>query len=276
MANIITEKEWVYWTHTCEVVQGCTPISEGCTHCWAKGMAHRFKRDFSRITVHLDRLERVVKGKPGKVISLWNDLYHEELSMDQHNEIFEIIFKNPWHTFLALTKRPSFIQAGIDGFGKPHLYPYNLWIGTTAENKERADERISELLNCSSPNLFLSLEPLLGPVDLGRYLPLLCCNGRECGCRGEPINPPPYPAWVIVGCETGPKRRPCNPEWIHSIVKQCKAGGVPCFVKAVNIDGKVLKKWDDPAFPDDLKVREFPCCTAFEVDEDAEREEHHG
>ena len=237
--NVATEKEWVYWTHTCTVIEGCTPVSEGCVHCWAKAMAHRFKRDFSKITVHLDRLERVAKGKKRKVISLWNDVYHEDVSFQQHMAIFEVIQQNQQHTFLILTKRPSRMVIPVDTFypsRTPYLdYPANTWIGTTVENQEQ-DKRISKLFKCRTVNRFLSLEPLLGPVDLD-------------GC---------LPSWVIVGCETGPYRRPCDPEWIRSIVQQCRAADVPCFVKAVNIEGKVLKDWNKPAFPDDLKVREFP------------------
>lgn len=248
MFNVPQDKidKGIYWSHGCNVVEGCTPISEGCDNCWAAAMAHQYKRDFSKITVHLDRLERVAKGKKSKVISIWNDWCHEQLSTDQHNGILQIIDDNPQHVFLGLTKRPAFILPHIDPVGVPRLpYPPNFWVGITAENQELYDHREPRLTECGSPNLFLSMEPLLEPVDLVFDI-------------YSKIDAPNPISWVVVGCETGPNRRPCDPVWIRSIVTQCVQRQTPCFVKAVNIDGKVLKDWDKPGFPDDLKVREFP------------------
>lgn len=267
----------IYWSHGCTVVEGCTPVSEGCDNCWAAAMAHQYKRDFSKVAVHLDRLERVVKGKPGKLISLWNDLCHEQLSMQQHNQIMSIIDDNQQHTFLALTKRPSFILPQLKANGEHLPYPPNLWLGTTAENQELADIRIPELLKCGSPKLFLSLEPLLGPIDIS-FVGCPSCGVskqnwfpnyqfcKNCGLEVH-IDNLAQIKWTVVGCETGPNCRLCDPEWIRSIVQQCQAADVPCFVKAVNVDGKVLKDWNKPGFPNDLKVRDFPQCTAFEVEE---------
>lgn len=245
----------IWWSHGCTVIEGCTPVSEGCDNCWAAAMAHQYKRDFSKVTVHLDRLERVVKGKPGKVISLWNDWCHEQISVNQHNRLLQIIDENPQHIFLGLTKRPAFILPHIDPAGAPRLpFPSKLWIGVTAENQYQYDHREPRLISWGSSNLFLSLEPLFEQIDLVFDL------------YSKTDSPNPI-SWVVVGCETGPNRRPCDPEWIRSVVRQCYCAEVACFVKAVNIDGKVLKDWDKPAFPDDLKVRDFPSCTAFEVDE---------
>lgn len=240
----------IYWSHGCTVIEGCTPVSAGCENCWAKGMAHQYKRDFSRVSVHLDRLERVVKGKPGKVISLWNDWCHEEVSTNEHNKILRIIDANPQHIFLGLTKRPAFILPPTEPFLNhlPLSFPPNLWLGTTAENQEWADKRIPELLKCGSSKLFLSLEPLLGPIDIydNDWLWIKDPNANVV-------------SWIIVGCETGPKRRPCDPEWIRSVVRQCHCAEVACWVKAINIDGKVIRHWKDwPAEYEDLKVREFP------------------
>lgn len=249
----------IYWSHGCTAIEGCTPVSEGCEHCWAAAMAHQYKRDFSKVSVHLDRLERVVRGKPGKVISLWNDWCHEQISTEQHNELLRIIDDNPQHVFLGLTKRPSFILPPTEPFlpDLPVSFPSNFWVGTTAENQELAYIRIPELLKCDNPNLFLSLEPLLGPITFPKVqVPFFKWATA------------PGISWCIVGCETGPNRRPCDPEWIRQIVQECQEADVPCFVKAVNINGRVLKYWNDPDFPDDLKVRKFPC--AFEVDEDAD------
>ena len=61
--------------------------------------------------------------------------------------------------------------------------------------------------------------------------------------------------WVVVGCESGPSRRPCELEWVRSVVEQCAAAGVKCFVKQLDLDGRVSH---DPAEWPDWAVREYP------------------
>lgn len=139
--------------------------------------------------------------------------------------------------FLLLTKRPENIrrfwpQVGLPDAGVPgtlgrHIRFDNIWIGTSVENQEQADIRVPELLKCRdlSPVLFLSCEPLLGPVflsDLERE--------EEDGegfdwLSGDDIN------WVIAGGESGPKARPMHPDWARSLRDQCDAAGVPFFFK---------------------------------------------
>lgn len=145
--------------------------------------------------------------------------------------------------------------------------PSNLWMGTSVENQAAADERIPHLRYVPAVVRFLSVEPLLGPVD---DLPLAGID------------------WVIVGGESGPKARPCDVSWIRSIRDQCKAAGVPCFVKQLGAhvrdlgamaahsfepeecwpagtkqDGTTIlladkKGGDWSEWPEDLRVREFP------------------
>jgi protein gp37 len=132
----------------------------------------------------------------------------------------------------------------------------NVWLGTSVEDQRAADERIPHLLQTPAAVRFLSVEPLLGPVDL---------------------DAPGYD-WVIVGGESGPGARPCDVAWIRSIVEQCKAAGVPAFVKQMGArlieadgcgmhrlpDGRYRiplrdPKGGDPAeWPEDLRVRQFP------------------
>jgi hypothetical protein len=115
--------------------------------------------------------------------------------------------------------------------------PANVWLGTSVEDQQRADERIPELLKCPAKIRFLSAEPLLGPIDLKRInMPITDTldvlrgerfdGGTGCICEGtESID------WVIAGGESGPNSRPCNVAWIRSIVEQCKAAGVKVFCK---------------------------------------------
>lgn len=169
----------------------------------------------------------------------------------------------------------------------------NLWLGTSVENQAAADERIPHLLRTPAAVRFLSCEPLLGPVDLDRAV----FNGQSQGLESEGI--PGHLAvevaatfkrldglhWCIVGGESGHGARPFHVEWARSLVKQCKAAGVACFVKQLGsnyadenngICGKATK-WphdvlpsgpfkrladakggDIEEFPADLRVREFP------------------
>jgi protein gp37 len=109
----------------------------------------------------------------------------------------------------------------------------NFWIGTSVENQEQADRRIPELLRIPAAVRFLSVEPLLGAVDL--YPAWLCpkCahhHGRfyDCDlCRGHSIGID----WVIVGGESGPNARPMHPDWARAIRDECVAAGVPFFFK---------------------------------------------
>jgi protein gp37 len=119
----------------------------------------------------------------------------------------------------------------------------NLWAGVTAENQERADERIPFLLKTPAAVRFVSIEPILGPVDLN----------EACDEWWESAN---QPFWVIVGAETGPGARTCRPEWIGDLVWQCQEAGVACFVKQIRINGKISK--DVSEWPEQLCVREWP------------------
>jgi protein gp37 len=161
----------------------------------------------------------------------------------------------------------------------------NVWLGVSTENQETANERIPLLLRCPAAVRCVSAEPLLGPIDF-EAVPLPDAYLRQKGVGGclQPTSekgtePDDYTYftrlghkldWVIVGGESAPGARPCDVDWIRSIVKQCADAGVPCFVKQVGDQpqatlpdiGVVLKKkrkGNDPSeWPEDLRVREFP------------------
>src|SRR5690606_12502626 len=101
------------------------------------------------------------------------------------------------------------------------IFRPNVWLGCSVSDQATADAMIPELLKCRdlTPVLFVSAEPLLGPIDLPEYL------GRLRVTHERGID------FAIVGGESGPHARPCNLRWIRSIRDQCKAAGVPCFVK---------------------------------------------
>ncbi len=229
-------------------------------------------------------------------------------------ELFDLIRKTPQLDWLLLTKRPELFECQVvaamqtvkgddDSFddtliwlshwlnGKP---PDNVWLGTSIEDQASADQRIPLLLQCPAAVRFLSIEPLLGEVDFSRAAPCGDCgtmdeDGVYDGCRGGLVCldhdwwAKAGISWCIVGGESGRNARPCNVDWIRSIVQQCKAANVPCFVKQLGAqitgpwkpgdDGTCVQEFDGPSsrwrlkspkggdiceWPADLQVREFP------------------
>lgn len=251
-------------------ITGCTPISEACEHCWAKRMAHRLKGRYGypkddpfRVTFHSDRLEQPLKWKKPKRIFVCSmaDFYHHNVRSEWRNEVYRKVLKRPEHIFLFLTKRPENIgYSSIDyEWCVNRNWPDNLWLGVTAENQKRADERIPILLQVPAAVRFVSLEPLLSHVDIKPYLkteyclkckqdlPYIglwkttmatCCPNSFKGMRKKLD-------WIIVGGETGPGARPLDPNWVFPIKNQCQGAGIPFF----------FKQWGEWIFPD---RRQYP------------------
>lgn len=190
---------------------------------------------------------------------------------DLRTDLFRLFPKTPNLDWLLLTKRSENIRRMIDETVGIEWWidncKDNVWLGTSVSDQETADRMIPELLKCRdlAAKLFVSYEPALGPVNFTKWLAAI--------------------DWLIVGGESGKNARPCNVDWIRSIVEQCKAAGVPCFVKQFgsNVDCRcddmfwrrdpkgtcndnrcrrvILShpKGGDPSeWPEDLRVQEFP------------------
>ena len=149
----------------------------------------------------------------------------------------------------------------------------NEWKGTSCENQKTADERILHLLKCPAAVLFISAEPLLGPVEIPSSYLLGVYNNGNWPMGGPPFESGSKIDWVIVGGESGPNARPCNIEWIRSIIEQCKAADVPVFVKQlgklatighdnpppwIKATLKHPKGGDPSEWPEDLRIRQMP------------------
>jgi protein gp37 len=157
--------------------------------------------------------------------------------------------------------------ARSDAFGEG--WPLrNVWLGVSAEDQHWADIRIPALLDTPAAVRFVSAEPLIGAIDLHPYWtygePAWGEPGREPnGIEMQPLTRKPGIDWLIAGGESGPGARPCYPGWLRSLRTQCGNADVPFFCKQV---GSVLGRsigagpkggdWD--AWPEDLRVREFP------------------
>jgi protein gp37 len=239
-------KTKIEWTeYSWNPVSGCTPISEGCQNCYAKRMANRLRGRCGypadepfKVTLHKDRLEEPLRWKkPRRVfVCSMGDLFHEDVSRWMRFEVMDIILQAKQHTFLILTKRPANMKEFFEWYyskaGRTIETIKNLWLGVTAENQQRADERIPILLQIPAAVRFVSVEPMLGPVDLslsdGVDLSVSVGTGLKPG-KSYLIN---SLDWVICGGETGPGARPMRLNWVRSLRDQCQTAGISFFFKA--------------------------------------------
>lgn len=254
-------KSKIEWTeYSWNPVTGCTPISEGCQNCYAKRMAKRLAGrggypadDPFRVTLHPDKLDEPFKWKkPRRVfVCSMGDLFHEDVSDEFIMKVFDIMHQNPQHTFMVLTKRPERMQDLIDGMIYDGFWgpiPSHIWLGVTAENQQRADERIPILLQIPAAVRFVSVEPMLGPIRLQRDW-LMCPGGAEYGHgmsltrvhAGGCCDRHPRIHWVICGSESGPNHRKTKIEWIRDLREQCISANVPFFLKQMEINGRMVK-----------------------------------
>lgn len=254
-----TKIEWA--TDTWNPITGCTPISEGCQNCYAKRMSKRLagrcgypEDDPFAVTLHPDKLGQPLRWKkPRRVfVCSMGDLFHPDVDFSSIRRIWATMTTYPrQHTYLILTKRPERMKQFFEWMEKQEFQVEttweNIWLGVTAENQQRADERIPILLQIPAAKRFVSIEPMLGPVDINRWTKETCTN---CGGIGRVPNHPHIPAhmcqrckgtgkvsyprfdWVICGGETGPGARPMHPDWVRSLRDQCQAAGVPFFFKS--------------------------------------------
>jgi len=281
----------LYWDRAWTLVDGCTKVSAGCDHCWAEsqaamrqshpnpkireplvGMIDEQGGWSGLIRLRFDNLEVPLKAKAPKVWSIWNDLFHECVPFEFVSQAFEVMNQAPQHTFLILTKRSERMVEFLSRWERIEGRSFdaeNVWLGVTAENQQTANERIPQLLRCNGRH-FLSIEPMLGQVDLTRieydwggtnpeYFDALRetyydHDGRllESVSEEEAVTLD----WVIIGTETGPHRRPAKIEWIRNLIFQCKGSGVPVFVKKLEINGRATA--DMSLWPEDLRLRQYP------------------
>lgn len=316
--------EWC--TDTWNPLRGCSRVSEGCRNCYAEKVAFRFRGSglpYEGLTTDKGRWNGSIMLVPEKLseplrwtrprrvfVNSMSDLFHEGVPDEYIAAVFGVMAASPKHTFQVLTKRPEraakwfeYVQrrqlagkslfpldtdqwriwqmlfkeartAGVRRWREHHGGPWplpNVWLGVSIEDQATADERIPLLLDCPAAVRFVSYEPAIGPVDLWP---------RDQDRYG--VN------WVIVGGESGPGARPFSVAYARSVISQCRAAGVACFVKQLGSRpytypfGRVRqsprhmvahgeydpdpdwwrltdKKGGDMAeWPEDLRVREFP------------------
>ncbi len=272
----------IAWTEeTWELTGGCDKCSVGCQECYALKLIWRFAHNPSlgdryhglvekingklnwtgKIKLFEDRLEQPLKRKKPTTYFVCprSDLFHPDVPFIFIEKVMAVIEECPQHNFIFLSKRSMteyFLSKQFELSCCPNL------IGmATIENQEQADIRVPDLLQCGFATTGLSVEPMLGQVSL-RWLaawpenaPTTAMNPYNNGNTNE-LDGLRRLDWVIIGAESGANRRECKIEHVINLVEQCKAAGVPVFVKQIHINGKIVK--DINLFPEDLRFRQYP------------------
>lgn len=230
----MAENSKIEWTdHTLNLWWGCTKVHTGCRNCYAETLSKRWGNDVwgedkSRKGIEsafpdLKKYQRQAEAE-NKMVKIFcgsmMDIFEKPkilINPTRHSEgwtinrtaglrqrLFEEISTGEYNNliFLFLTKRPDQIASGNP--------PKNVWFGTSISDQETADIYVDQLRSNKKDNLFLSIEPQVGPINS------LNLDGIK---------------WVICGGESGHNARPMHPDWVRSIRDQCKEANVPFFFK---------------------------------------------
>ena len=204
----------IEWTETTwNPVTGCNKVSPGCKFCYAERMAKRLQAmgqpryaDGFKVTLQHDVVELPLAWKKPRLVFVnsMSDLFHEQVPSSFIEACFRTMNEASHHTYQILTKRPSRVKELAHSLD----WSPNIWMGTSVENADYA-WRSKKIANIPARIRFLSVEPLLGPIN---RLPLTGIH------------------WVIVGGESGPARE-MNAGWVRSIRDRCVSRSVPFFFK---------------------------------------------
>lgn len=252
-----------YWTYQINPVSGCTPASEACANCYARELHERFRmaekpvqfysKPFDQVTLQPEQLKKfdeLARMQKPQVVFVGNmcDLFHKDVPDDYIKDVMSKIsgmWRSP-HTFLILTKRAQRMHDFFEFYpflpsqeGRQYAmerYMPNVWLGVTAENQARADERIPYLLDTPAAHKWVSVEPMLGPVDVLKYngtvadLNRCCCEGPKKECNACPYDGPGFDL-VIAGGESGKNARPASWSWFEDLYHSCRMAGVRYYHK---------------------------------------------
>lgn len=288
----MTEFSKIEWCdHTFNPWWGCARVSPACRFCYADTQARRYghqvwrKRGPRRLLSDANwakplkwNRDAEKSGVPAKVFcASMADVFEDHPDVaEPRKRLWNLIEATPWLRWLLLTKRPENIAA-MAPWGAE--WPPHVWVGTSVENQRFAEERIPILLRVPAAVLFLSCEPLLGPVDLRNLCDangalIDCLTGEVKAQDGREVHAsaPNSVSWVITGGESGSRARPTELAWIRSLIEQCRDAHAAPFVKQLGtawaggtlVSGRSIVGWGDrkgsnPLYWDvDLRVREMP------------------
>lgn len=246
------ENSKIGWTtHSFNTHWGCQEVSPACDNCYARTWALRMKFDLwgkdkprrtfgpSHWAEPLKWHARAVKaGRRDRVfVNSMSDTFEDHPDLPPvRKQLFDLIDRLAsveraagWPSgldFLLLTKRPENVGKMIPSRWIAEGWPGNVWLGSTAENQRRYNERMLHLMKLPAAVRFVSAEPLLGPIVLAGLPDAF------------------LPDWVITGCESGRNPRLTEMEWIRSLRDQCSQSGISFFYKQGAVDGKIVQAPD--------------------------------
>ncbi len=272
----------IEWTEaTWNPIVGCSKISAGCLNCYAERMARRLSKN-SKTPQYAGLIDcggrwtgetRLVESaldqpfrwrKPRRIfVCSMSDLFHPETQDEWIDQVFAVMTFCPQHTFQILTKRADRMleyfergQAlGPDVNYVLHAMKFvcplpNVHVGVTVENQDAADSRIPLLLQTPAAVRYVSVEPMIGPVDLDEYI-----KGTRWFASEWPMER--WLDWVVAGGESGPNARPMNPDWVRALRDQCVEAGVPFFFKQWGgANKRKAGRWLDGRTWDEMPIEE--------------------
>lgn len=235
----MAENSKIEWTdHTFNPWIGCTKVGPGCDHCYAEGWARRAGKA-AGVTWGGER--RRTSPENWRQPLAWNaqaeregrryrvfcaslaDVFDNQVPPEWRADLFRLIESTPNLDWLLLTKRVG-NAAGMMFEARGGHLPLlpNVWLGATVVDQAEADRDVPKLLAVPARIRFLSVEPMLGPIDIQAAINRMPwqIGGGDAGLH-----------WVICGGESGPGARPMHPDWAGSLRDQCAAAGVPFLFK---------------------------------------------
>lgn len=253
------DKTKIAWADaTLNPAYGCSRVSPACEHCYAEAQAHRLGdltagtvkggRWTGKVNLFPDRMRQAFAWrKPRRIfVGSMTDLFHENVPDAFLHKVFAYMALSTQHLFMVLTKRaermmkymtkaymPGAVGDAIvrigEEMGSP-LYPPkgglpwplpNVGLGVTIEDQDAADKRTPLLVETPAAWRFVSIEPILGMIDLSPWLSPPECSGVSHMGMDETISGDPLLDWVLSGAESGPNARPWSPAWARSLRDQC-------------------------------------------------------
>lgn len=257
----ITSIEWS--DRVWNPITGCTRVSDGCDFCYAftlhdrrheayqrfdgmypngTRMPEQYAKPFSEVQLIPQRLEDPLKIKRPQrfFVNSMSDLFHKDVPDEFITQVFETMNKASHHIFQVLTKRPS--RAAL--IANELTWTPNIWLGTSVESQDYT-WRLDKLCHVPAKVRFVSAEPLLGPLDLRKWLKWCpYCEWphgeqQDCGyCET-------YPEvrgldWIIAGAESGHGARQMDEDWVRSLKNQCVESGRSFFYKQNALNGRKI------------------------------------
>ncbi len=259
----MSENSKIEWTdHTFNPWEGCQKVGPGCDHCYAEtrnarfggGTAVNWGPGAPRRRTSVSNWNKpmawndaafaffVAHGRRQRVFcASLADVFDNAVDPQWRADLFALIESTPNLDWLLLTKRIGNVVDMVTeacemvDHGEGYLslwaqgeWPSNVWLGATIVDQKEADRDIPKLLAVPAARRFLSMEPLLGPVDLNATP----AGDILCRCEGcVSMTPDTRLDWVIVGGESGTGARPMHPEWARDLRDKCAAAGVPFLFK---------------------------------------------